>query len=282
MEHRTVIKARGMWHILYSVLFINEYAQDEGPLELTRRQKVLVWNDEVEITDENIPAVLSGPGLSRIPPRSPQARVQTPPADIPSSSSSRRRHSVTDFPPPMRRVSSEHSRPVSFSAKFSRVHPATTGVTVLEHMERLDAVEAGLKRLGVEGDDEEEEVDVGTVRPKAKKKQKQKPEPRDTEAAPLLLSPSAQSERLPTVTEVDSAPVTDDAASMTEEDLVAMSKSMPQLEPSPTGSRWASPSDRANLDWMDIDSTMSPRRRIMIAEVSTISLLGKSRTDLCV
>lgn len=256
-----VIKGQA-WNIVQSL----KHA-DEGPLELTRRQKVLVWNDEVEITDENIPTVLNGPGLSRIPPRSPQARAQTPPVEMPSSSSSRRRHSVTDFPPPMRRVSSEHSRPVSFSAKFSRVHPATTGVTVLEHMERLDAVEAGLKRLGVEGD-EEEEVDVGTVRSKAKKKQKQKQEPeeRDALAAPLLLSPSAQSERMPTVTEVDSAAVTDDVASVTEEDLVAMSKSMPQLEPSPTGSRWASPSDRPNLDWMDIDSTMSPRRRVVIAE----------------
>lgn len=224
-----------------------------------------MWDDEVELTEEDIPL---SPGISRIPPRSPEATVtaQTPPLDLRAS---KRRHSVTDFPPPMRRVSSEHSRPVSFSAKFTRVHPATTGVTVLEHMERLDAVEAGLKRLGIEEDDpNEEEVDVGTVRPKATKKKQREQRPQDGESASLLLSPSAQSERLSAVPEVDSATLTDDAASVAEEDLVAMSKSMPQLEQSPTTSRWTSPAERPNLDWMDIDSATSPRRRIVIAEVS--------------
>jgi len=42
------------------------------------------------------------------------------------------------------------------------VHRSVTGVTVLEHLERLDAVEASLTRLGT-GEDTviEEEVDVG-------------------------------------------------------------------------------------------------------------------------
>ena len=55
-----------------------------------------------------------------------------------------------EFPPPSRRRSSKAERPIPFSAKFQKVHPGTTGVTVLEHLERLDAVEAGLQRLGVE------------------------------------------------------------------------------------------------------------------------------------
>jgi phosphatidylinositol 4-kinase type 2 len=169
----------------------------------------------------------------------------------------------------MRRVSSEHSRPVSFSAKFSRVHPATTGVTVLEHMERLDAVEAGLKRLGIEDDVEtDEEVDVGTVRSKAKKQQ---PETVDSSDAPLLASPSAQSVRLPVVHEDDhddgGGAATDDARSIAEEDLVAMSKSMSYIDQS-SQSRWTDPNNRANLDWMDVDTPASPRRRIVIAEVS--------------
>lgn len=261
------------------ILLLTSYT---GPLELTRRQKVLVWDDEISLTDDNMPAILQGPGISRMPPRSPRTPLSAvgpgPISTPPATSSARRRHSVTsDFPPPMRRVSSEHARPVSFSAKFSRVHPATTGVTVLEHMERLDAVEAGLKRLGVEedADDADEEVDVGTLRPKAKRRQGPPPEHGAAEAeadtAPLL-SPAAQSERLPAVQEVDSGAVTDDAASVAEEDLVAMSKSMPHLETTPTTSRWTSPTQMPNLDWMDINGAQSPKGRVVIAEVSTASL----------
>lgn len=51
------------------------------------------------------------------------------------------------------------ARPVPFSSKVaSRVNPAATGVSVLEHMERLDRVEEGLKRLGRGEDEEDEEV----------------------------------------------------------------------------------------------------------------------------
>ena len=47
------------------------------------------------------------------------------------------------------------AHPVPFSSKVaSRVNPAATGVSVLEHMERLDRVE-GLKGLG-RGEDEDE------------------------------------------------------------------------------------------------------------------------------
>lgn len=178
----------------------------------------------------------------------------------------RRSQSVTDFPPPMRRSSTEFTgapRPVSFSAKFHRVHPATTGVTVLEHMERLDAVEAGLKRIGVEEDPieevDEEEMDVGMMRPKGKKQKE--PEA----AAEPLVSPSARSDRLPAVMEDE---VEEDRASITEEDLVALSKSMPHLEsPSPVHARWTSVDERPTLDWMDIDAANNQKRRLVIAEV---------------
>lgn len=167
----------------------------------------------------------------------------------------------------MRRVSTDFTgapRPVSFSAKFSRVHPATTGVTVLEHMERLDQVEAGLKRLGIEEEViDEEEVDVGMMR--AKSASGSSRQQRDAEDA---QSPSGRSERLPAVQEVE---ITDDGESISEEDLVALSKSMPQLEASPRASqpRWTSYDDRLNLDWMDIDSTNNPKRRLVISEVSS-------------
>ncbi|GJE94494.1 hypothetical protein PsYK624_106640 [Phanerochaete sordida] len=260
-----VIKGQA-WNIVQSL----KHA-DEGPLELTRRQKVLVWDDEVQLTDDNLPAMLNGPGLSRLPPPSPLS-PRSPHSPHPSVSTlpeqprTRRSASVTDFPPPMRRVSSEHARPVSFSAKFSRVHPATTGVTVLEHMERLDAVEAGLKRLGLDDEDEDgdagaggEEVDVGTVRAKRRPGEAPDGEP--------VLSPSAPSERLPAVPEGDDGGATDDAESVAEEDLVAMSKSMSHIEStSPHSARWPSPHERANLDWMDVDAGSSPRRRVVIAE----------------
>ncbi|OBZ68177.1 Phosphatidylinositol 4-kinase lsb6 [Grifola frondosa] len=156
-----VIKGQA-WNIVQSLKH-----GDEGPLELTRRIKVLVWNEEVEISDEVLPEMTNG-AIAQHPASSPHASINTMP--LPAQPKRKRSQSashMSDFPPPMRRLSTDLSgvtRPVSFSAKFHRVHPATTGVTVLEHMERLDAVEAGLKRIGVEESaEEEEEQDVGEV-----------------------------------------------------------------------------------------------------------------------
>lgn len=196
-----------------------------------------------------------------------------------------RSQSASDFPPPMRRISSEYSRPVSFSKKFSRVHPATTGVTVLEHMERLDAVEAGLKRLGVEETvvDDQEEVDVGeSSRPKLKKpaaKSQEPPVEDDSTEATGLLSPSAMSERLPSVPENGN----EDVQSIAEEDLVAMSKSMSHLEQPKNLSRWTSDQgrgDRSNLDWMHIDPPESPKRRSVIVEVCQFPMLCSPQLTL--
>ena len=244
-----------------------------GPLELTRRQKVLVWDDEVDIADERLPEIVTtGPSPVHPPPASPRASINTMP--VTNEPRRHRSQSTSDFPPPMRRVSTEYSRPVSFSKKFSKIHPATTGVTVLEHMERLDAVEAGLKRLGVEETvfDDDEEVDVGEV---SRSKKPAKPRvrtdpstPEDSTAAAGLLSPSAMSERLPSVPENGD----EDARSFTEEDLVAMSKSMSHLEQPQNHTRWTSDHARAernNLDWMQ-DPPESPKKRTVIVEVSLL------------
>ncbi|EPT04947.1 hypothetical protein FOMPIDRAFT_1039812 [Fomitopsis schrenkii] len=237
---------------------------DEGPLELTRRQKVLVWDDEIDVTDEMLPDLFDGALPSpHLPPQSPHASIVTMPVQKHARS-----HSSSDFPPPMRRVSSENSgvsRPVPFAKKFTRVHPATTGVTVLEHMERLDEVEAGLKRIGVEDealaeDDEEEEVDVGEMASSVPRRLSGS----DTDHAAVAdrLSPPPQSDRLTVVPEDD--------LDTEEEDLVAMSKSMPALEISPGArhGRWPSMGgpapERPSLDW--IDSAESPRPRTVIVE----------------
>ncbi|KAI0081899.1 hypothetical protein K474DRAFT_1748215 [Panus rudis PR-1116 ss-1] len=272
-----VIKGQA-WNIVQSL------KHEVCPLELTRRTKVLVWDDEVELTSEMMPDQLDEPhtASSQLPTASPRASINTVP--LPRDIQQRQRsRSASDFPPPMRRVSTEFSgvtRPVSFSAKFSRVHPATTGVTVLEHMERLDAVEAGLKRLGVEETvfEDDEEVDVGTSRDRSKTPRQQQDDSLGVDlesgsqaadllsspspAASGLLSPSALSERLPPV------PEDTDVHSVAEEDLVAMSKSMSHIDTPPQlHTRFASQqNERPDLDWMQIDSLESPKRRTVIVE----------------
>jgi len=252
-----VVKGQA-WNIVQSL----KHA-DEGPLELTRRQKVLVWDDEVDFTSDMLPELADAalPSPHR-PTASPHASINTMP--LPRHT---RSHSTSEFPPPIRRTSSEFSgvpRPVSFASKFKRVHPATTGVTVLEHMERLDEVEAGLKRIGVDDSvvDESEEVDVGEASTSASRSTPKEP---SAEIAVDALSPSARSEHLPAVPEDELS------ASMTEEDLIAMSKSTSQLEVSSPGrhARWpsfgAAPADRHSLDWMH-ESAESPKQRTVIVE----------------
>ncbi|KAI0645541.1 phosphatidylinositol 3 and 4-kinase-domain-containing protein [Trametes meyenii] len=286
-----VIKGQA-WNIVQSLRHA-----DEGPLELTRRTKVLVWDDEVPVSEDMLPDLLHEPEPSvQAPALSPQASIATMP--LPAQPKRARSQSISGFPPPMRRVSTDMtglSRPVSFSAKFQRVHPATTGVTVLEHMERLDAVEAGLKRLGVddaaiEDEQEQEEVDVGesssSVRtiPQVPRVPSSAPPTQTLFGSPPLLqepaadgsaamlSPSAHSERLPAV------PEGEDPMSMSmsfaEEDLVAMSKSTTLIEAphSALHTRFQSyhgshsREERLNLDWMQAESTESPKTKTVIVE----------------
>lgn len=230
---------------------------------------MLVWDDELEVAvDEVPPEDIHGP-LS--------ASTQFSVSSVPLPRRMRSLSAAGDFPPPMRRTSTEAPRPVPFSAKFQRVHPGTTGVTVLEHLERLDAVEASLKRLGVDDsviEEEDEEIDVGesSQRKPAKAPQTVQGEPG---MSPRLLSsqfsPNRPPDSLPAVAEVD--PSIHSNEEIDEEDLVAMSKSMSHVESSQRDGhrhgRWATQAQspeidttRVGLDWMQ--ETESHKRTVIV------------------
>ncbi|RDB16775.1 Phosphatidylinositol 4-kinase lsb6 [Hypsizygus marmoreus] len=237
-----VIKGQA-WNIVQSLKH-----NDEGPLELTRRKKALVWDDELEIAEEALIESATG-----VPPASPQPSISSVP--IPRRT---RSHSSGDFPPPIRRTSTDATgvpRPVSFSTKFQRVHPGTTGVTVLEHLERLDAVEASLQRLG---SDEaiEEEVDVGIVVPPTPVPIPHSPVASSSNIATSPFSPPGSP--LATVHEVS-----DTASSIAEEDVAAMSKSMSHVEGLPSHNRHASVGGRG-IEWMNPNDVS--HKRTVIAE----------------
>ena len=238
-----------------------------GPLELTRRTKALVWNDELELDEDTISQIQHSSQST-----SPQPSINTLP--LPGTNRrSRSQSNSSDFPPPIRRVSSEQPgsmRPVPFSAKFQRVHPGTTGVTVLEHLERLDAVEASLERLAVEDGTEEIEEDVG--------ESSSAPRP-ITPASILSLSESALitsssapsragASELPPVPEADS-PTPSTVIEEHEEDVVALSKSLSHLE---TGnlhhgrglSSHSAQAANRTLDWMQEEPV---KKRVVISEV---------------
>ncbi|KAI1794178.1 phosphatidylinositol 3 and 4-kinase-domain-containing protein [Ganoderma leucocontextum] len=279
---------------------------DEGPLELTRRTKVLVWDDEIPMTEDMFRDVEAANGSlpsHHVPAISPHASIASMP--LPIQPRRTRSHSASGFPPPIRRTSTDMrgiSRPVSFSAKFQRVHPATTGVTVLEHMERLDAVEAGLKRLGVDEDvvvDDEEravevEVDVGessssvpatalqipTSRPPTQTPFNSPPVSRESSASEAgaganLLSPASQTERLPVVPETEDGESINEEAdlsmSFAEEDLVTMSKSTSHIEAPHLAlhTRFTSQGaiqEESGLEWIHNDPADSPKTKTVIVE----------------
>ncbi|KAH7914130.1 phosphatidylinositol 3 and 4-kinase-domain-containing protein [Hygrophoropsis aurantiaca] len=233
---------------------------DEGPLELTRRTKALVWDDEIEVMEETPRPPGVGPLTA-----SPRPSISTMP--LPPRA---RSHSYSsEFPPPVRRKSSEAARPVPFSAKFQKVHPGTTGVTVLEHLERLDAVEASLQRLGVEEPviEEEDEVDVAESASQPLLIPTSEPNPDVDLSLSQQFTPPGSPGALDSVPEDYSL-----ANSMTEEDLAVMSKSMSHVDMVPPGShtRWNSHSGRSrqgdrNLDWMNVDD-IEPQKRTVIVE----------------
>jgi hypothetical protein len=250
-----------------------------GPLELTRRTKALVWDDELELDEDTIAKIIHD-----FPPSaSPQPSISTLPLPgQPPTKRSRRRSSSSDFPPPIRRISSDYTgslRPVPFSAKFQRVHPGTTGVTVLEHMERLDAVEASLERLGIENVPEEEiEEDVGESSSSA-------PRPIAVANGSLSLAegaliasssapPRGGAPELTPVPEADSpAPSVLTEEHEEEEDVAALSKSLSHIDTRPlsasaqhrrgVGSHSAQATQRM-LDWMQDEPA---KKRTVISEV---------------
>ncbi|KZV95123.1 hypothetical protein EXIGLDRAFT_672443 [Exidia glandulosa HHB12029] len=154
-----VVKGQA-WNIVQSLRHA-----DEGPLELTRRQKVLVWDDEIELPEDLDPTTpLSGGGLVNLS----QSIGELPQRPSQSQRGSHRRSlsAGPDAFPPLRRRSSDNpaaSRPVPFVSKSQQINKGLSGVAVLEHMERLDKVEAGMRRLGAGESvlEEEEEADVG-------------------------------------------------------------------------------------------------------------------------
>ena len=145
---------------------------------------------------------------------------------------------------------------------------------MLEHLERLDAVEAGLQRLGVDEPlMEVDEVDVGEssyLRPQALLIRTEGPHeaPQDVSASQQFTPPGSPG-GLTSVPEDCSL-----ANSATEEDLAAMSKSMSHVEsPFPfshtrckshVGSSGKQPN--RNLDWMDFDEN-EQRKRTVVVEV---------------
>jgi len=172
----------------------------------------------------------------------------------------------------MRRTSTDASglpRPVPFAAKFQRIHPGTTGVTVLEHLERLDAVEASLQRLGA--DEVEEDVGEAIQSKNLPLMGANSSGNRDLPGASSSSVPNASSpfsppgSPLPVVLEVASS-----ASSIAEVDLVTMSKSTSHVE----GIRRSSGHDRqesgdpSQIDW--IQQTGENTKRDVIVEVSPL------------
>lgn len=273
---------------------------------------MLVWDDEVELDEDSttIMETINGPLSASMV--SPKPSVRTLPVQTPAHRRSRSQ-SASDpdavanakgsgFPPPVRRSTTGGkgkgaARPVPFASKLPRVHPGTSGVTVLEHMERVDAVEAGLRRLGVsedviEEEDEGEEIDVGvsvssTSRPLAVQTDVA------IDVGPVssesdFTTPTSPVERR-SISIMPGGPGTASmTSSMTEEDLVAMSRSTPTLLDSRVnapglGLRWpsdghevraqippfgaASRSRPPDLDWIRAEEEELVKKRVVINEV---------------
>lgn len=218
----------------------------QGPLELTRRQKILVWDDDAEIPEDNADTVIGTHPLS------PPLSINSVPAPKRARS-----HSSSDFPPSMRRTATDASgipRPIPFAAKFERVHPGTTGVTVLEHLERLHAVEAGLQRLGTDNTEEVDVVESSIIQ----HLQAAQPVSRQVSAT----SPySPVGSPLATVDEVPSS-----ASSVAEEDLIALSRSTPLPERHAQQIEDCDDDTRRRLDW--INTSDVPKRNVIV-EVGT-------------
>lgn len=228
-------------------------------------------------------------------PSSPHASINTMPLPAPITRPSLARSRPQKASPgPSRRStdSLKFPRPVSFSTTYSKVHPGTTGVAVLEQMERLDAVEASLKKLsGGTGDDSgnpDREVDV------AESITSRKNRPPGPASAPGRISRSSSSHTYtqsiddtvpPMMTAsfsggfssggvsdgplavVEEAP-SSNASEVGDEDLAQMSRSMSYMDARPSlHSRWVSQDvNRPGLDWI-IDEEETPKPKMVIVEV---------------
>lgn len=213
----------------------------------------MVWDDELTLPEDTVTELINGPLSASA---SPGPSIQTlPPFLTPQNHRRARSSSSSDFPPPMplRRTTSD-VRPVPFSAKFQRVHPGTTGVTVLEHLERLDAVEAGLERLGMrdgmQDEMDEEEQDVGDLASSSSKSQTKPDVPvivtdngslasRPEASGSLSASALSRVSELPSVREAETELAEEDEDAVEDVDvdspvdeagMAAMSKSMSYID----------------------------------------------------
>lgn len=221
-------------------------------MELTRRQKLLVWDDEAEIPEDNVDTATG------THPMSPSLSINSVP--VPKRA---RSHSSSDFPPSIRRTVTDGSgipRPVPFAAKFERMHPGTTGVTVLEHLERLHAVETGLQRLGTDNAEEVDVVESSIIQ------HLQTAQPLSKQGS--VTSPySPLSSPLATVDEVPSS-----ASSVAEEDLIALSRSTPLPERHAQQVEDPDGDTERRLGWINTDV---PKRNVVV-EVGTESSAKQS------
>ena len=240
-------------------------------MELTRRTKVLVWNDEIELSEEVVQETPNSPP-------SPQLSINSVPAPKRA-----RRQSTGEFPPPIRRAATDAPgvpRPVPFARKFQRVHPGTTGVTVLEHLERLDAVEQSLSRLGSDETEEEVEVDVGesSLAKKPKASEPALSVMHGAASAPAAAGGTNNSSFSPagnpplaTVPETESR-----RSSIDEEDLVALSKSTSHVEGTSHHSRHRTSLSTAGIEWISGETSTKGK---VIAEVRSSLLRCRFLTN---
>jgi len=265
----------------------------------------LVWDDEVESTHEMFKAEDEDHHENDNPfqdpedrPSSPHASINTMPLPAPTprlSLTRPRQQKFVSAPSRRSRDFVNFTRPVSFSTTYSKVHPGTTGVAVLEQMERLDAVEASLKKLGggVGGDssgnpDREEDVVESATSPRTRNNRSSAPisgpgqisrsssshthtHSNDDGVSPMMtasfsgpFSPGGISDGLPAV--VEEAPPSN-ASEVGDEDLTQMSKSMSYMDGRPSfHSRWMSQDgNRPRLDWI-IDEGETPKPKMVIVE----------------
>ncbi|TIB97666.1 hypothetical protein E3Q10_00874 [Wallemia mellicola] len=161
-----IVKGQG-WNIVQSLRHA-----DEGPLELCRRVKVLVWDDVIDIADNNEGEVEEQDITERRYSYTEDEHEEDDEDEVKSLPGHRvsksfdgarpsfdRAHSHNSpFSPPHSPPSSRvNSRPVPFSRQrsasiYAKSLDAASGVDVLQHMDQLDAVEHSMHQLANEQD----------------------------------------------------------------------------------------------------------------------------------
>ncbi|TIA83854.1 hypothetical protein E3P98_00491 [Wallemia ichthyophaga] len=188
-----IVKGQG-WNIVQSLRHA-----DEGPLELCRRVKVLVWDDIIDVADnqeveeqditerrysytedeheEDEEGDDDDDEIKSLPGHNEYGSRKSKSMDGGVRTSFDKSHSASITPPHSPAQSSVNSRPVPFSRQrsasiYAKSLEAASGVDVLQHMDQLDAVEHSMHQLANEQDHtqvnnvnvERDDADVGTAR----------------------------------------------------------------------------------------------------------------------